>query len=143
MADIGRNMQFLFCYKYHNFSHIIVVFLTEICPFLYFKHTKGMTHLRMLLQDNQKVNTYKMDMLKLGKCYYFIITYKTQCQLLQPQFLQQKCLLVAGVCEKISSHIQSDSLKCHKKTVNIHKIFLVFQSTVELSNDISLCDTQR
>jgi hypothetical protein len=24
----------LFCYKYHNFSHIIVVFLTEIYPSL-------------------------------------------------------------------------------------------------------------
>jgi len=31
----------------------------------------------MLLQDSQKVNTYKMDMLKLGECYYCIITSKT------------------------------------------------------------------
>jgi len=84
------------------------------------------------------VNTYKMDMLELGKCYYFIVTSKTQCQLLQAQLLQQKCLLVAGVCEKISSHIQSDSPKYHEKTENIHKVFLVFQSTVKLGNDISL-----
>lgn len=41
----------------------------------------------MLLQDSQKVNTYKMDMLKLGECYDCIITSKTQCQLLQPQLL--------------------------------------------------------
>jgi hypothetical protein len=72
----------------------------------------------MLLQDSQNVNTYKVDMLKLGECYYFIVTSKTQCQLLQPQLLQQKCLLVAGVCEKISSHIKYDSLKCHKKKKN-------------------------
>jgi hypothetical protein len=56
-----------------------------------------------------------MDMLKLGEYYYFIVTSKTQCQLLQRWLLQQKCLLVAGAGEKIFSHIRSDSLRCPKK----------------------------
>ena len=34
MADIGRNMWFfvLFCYKYHHFSNIIVVFFDGTLP---------------------------------------------------------------------------------------------------------------
>jgi hypothetical protein len=99
----------------------------------------------MLLQDSQNVNTYKMDMLELGECYYFIITSKTQCQLLQPQLLRQKCLLVAGVCEKISSHtynmtlwsvthVQYDSLKCHtQKKRTATKYFWCFKVQLNLA----------
>lgn len=97
----------------------------------------------MLLQDSQNVNTYKMDILKLGECYYFTVTSKTQCQLLQPQLSQQKCLLVSGVCEKISSHIQFITKKqwtstkyfwCFKVQLNLAMTSVYVPPTDEVSS---------